>query len=271
MQLTSYARARTMAEALALFETADEPAYLAGGHTLIPVMKNHLAAPDRLIDLRAIPELGGIARRADSLRIGAAVSHAKIAASPPVRAAIPALAALAGSIGDVQVRNMGTIGGSLAHNDPAADYPAAVLALGARVATDRRTLAAEDFFEGLFGTALEDGEIIRHVELPVPAAAGYAKFRNPASRYALVAAFVARAPDGAARVAITGAGSDGVFRWAEAEAALGAAFAAPALDGLTPSDAQMLDDIHAAADERAALCASMTARAVMRPGRASIF
>ncbi|WP_236637939.1 FAD binding domain-containing protein [Mangrovicoccus ximenensis] len=215
----TYRRPATLAEAAALFAGADSPAFLSGGHTLLPTMKNRLAMPDLLIDLRAIPELAGIRHQGGRLEIGAASTHEAVAASPEVRAAIPALAALAGSIADPQVRRVGTIGGSVANNDPAADYPAALLGLGAEIVTDRRSVPADDFFEGLFTTALEDGEIVLRISVPVPEAAGYAKLCSQASRYAVAGVFASRTGRDV-RVAVTGAGSDGVFRWAEAEAAL---------------------------------------------------
>lgn len=265
----SYHRARTLDEARAAFEAADDAAFLAGGHSLLPTMKNRLAAPDHLVHLTAIPELRGIARAGDRLVIGAAETHADVAASPVAREAIPALAQMAGSIGDPQVRHHGTMGGSVANDDPAADYPAAVLALGATIETTEREIPAEDFFAGMFTTALNEGEIIIRIAFPIPDSAGYAKMRNPASRYALAASFVARGPDGV-RVAITGAGNDGVFRWSEAEAALAGQFDAAALQGLAIDPGEMMSDMHASAGFRAHLCAVCTAEAVSNPGRLTL-
>lgn len=267
---TTYHRARTLAQARDLFSELDQPAYLAGGHTLLPAMKSRLAAPSDLIDLRSIDDLRGIAQEADRLAIGAATCHADVAGSAMVAQTIPALARLAGSIGDVQVRHMGTIGGSLANNDPAADYPAAVLSLGATIVTDRRQIAAEDFFDGLYATVLEPGEIITRLVFPVPASAGYAKLRNPASRYALCASFVTRVTDGSVRVAITGAGASGVFRWTEAEVALGKDFSLDALATLEADASEMLGDMHGSEAYRASLVRVMTMRAVSAQGSAHI-
>ncbi|MHA7874325.1 FAD binding domain-containing protein [Roseivivax sp.] len=265
----SYHRARTLDEARAYFEGGEDAAYLSGGHSLLPTMKNRLAAPDRLVHLAAIPELRGIMRAGDRLSIGAAETHAAVAASPEVRGAIPALAALAGSIGDPQVRHRGTIGGSLANNDPAADYPAAALALDAVIETSERAISADNFFQGMFTTALDEGEIITRVTFTVPDSAGYAKMRNPASRYALAASFVARGPDGV-RLAITGAGNNGVFRWSEAEAALASRFERGALAGLALDPGDMMSDMHADARYRAHLCAVASAEAVGHQGKLTL-
>lgn len=266
MYATTYHRPKTIAEAVALYEGSEDASYLSGGHTLIPALKNRLAAPQHLIDVRAIPELSGIAVTADRVVIGAATRHAAVAACEDVKAAIPALCGLAGSIGDVQVRHMGTIGGSTANNDPAADYPAAVLSLDAIVHTDRREIPADEYFQGLYTTALEPGEILVRVEFKIPDIAGYAKFRNPASRYSMAAAFVSRHRDGHVRVAITGAGNEGVFRWTEAEELLTENFSAEALEGLTIDPSGMMGDMHAPADYRAHLVAVMTRRAVQNLG-----
>jgi carbon-monoxide dehydrogenase medium subunit len=267
---TTYHRPKTIAEAVALYEGSEDASYLSGGHTLIPALKNRLAAPQHLIDVRAIPELSGITVTADKVVIGAATRHAAVAGSQDVKAAIPALCGLAGSIGDVQVRHMGTIGGSTANNDPAADYPSAVLSLDAVVHTDRRVLAADDFFQGLYTTALEPGEILVRIEFRIPEIAGYAKFRNPASRYSMAAAFVSRHRDGKVRVAITGAGNGGVFRWSEAEERLAADLTPAALDGLALDPSLMMGDMHAPADYRAHLVAVMSRRAVENLGRTYI-
>lgn len=232
---------------------------LAGGHTLLPTMKQRLAAPAVLVSLTGIADLKGVRHDGNALVIGAATTHAEVA-----RAAAkdyPALARLAGGIGDPAVRNRGTIGGSLANNDPAADYPAAALGSGATIVTNRREIAADDFFQGLFSTALDAAEIITSVRFPIPERAAYAKFDQPASRFALTGAFVARSGSGV-RVAITGAGEDGVFRWAAAEKALSASYSAEALAGLTVSPGGLIDDLHGTPAYRANLVKVMTGRAV---------
>jgi carbon-monoxide dehydrogenase medium subunit len=233
-------------------------------------MKLRLSSPTDLIDLGAIGDLKALAGDAASVTVGAMVRHADVAAAPAVQKAIPALAQLAGMIGDRQVRHMGTIGGSTANNDPAADYPSAVLSLDAVVHTDRRVLAADDFFQGLYTTALEPGEILVRIEFRIPEIAGYAKFRNPASRYSMAAAFVSRHRDGKVRVAITGAGNGGVFRWSEAEERLAADLTPAALDGLALDPSLMMGDMHAPADYRAHLVAVMSRRAVENLGRTYI-
>jgi carbon-monoxide dehydrogenase medium subunit len=265
----TYHRPATLAEALALRADLEDAAWLSGGHTLLPAMKNRLAAPTHLIDLRAIPDLHGLTVENDHLRIGAATPHAVVAASDIVRKAIPALAGVAGSIADPQVRNQGTIGGSVANNDPSADYPTAVLGLGGAVVTNLRHITADAFFTGLFSTALEDGEVILRIDLPLPDIAGYAKLCSQASRYAMAGSFVSRRGE-KVRVAITGSGGDGVFRWTEAEAALAADFSVAALAGLAPDPASMASDMHGDADYRAALVAEMTRQAVAHPGAAFI-
>lgn len=262
MYQTTYHRPSSLAEAASLIGSSEDAKLLAGGHTLIPTMKQRLAAPAHLVDLGRVPELKGISVSGTTLTIGAGTTHASVASSAEVKGAIPGLAKLAGGIGDPHVRNAGTIGGSVANDDPAADYPAAVLALGATVVTNKRSIAADDFFLGLFTTALEEGEIIVRFEFPIPARAAYAKFDNPASRYAMAGAFVVKGKDGAVRVAITGAGSDGVFRWAAAEAALSASFSADAISGLSVDASGMLSDLHGDAAYRANLVKVMTKRAV---------
>ncbi|MGA2042281.1 MAG: FAD binding domain-containing protein [Roseiarcus sp.] len=234
---------------------------LAGGQTLLPTMKQRLASPASIVDIGRIAELAGVSREGDSIVIGATTRHADVAGSAAVRQAIPALAALADGIGDPAVRARGTIGGSLANNDPAADYPAAALALGATIVTNKRELAADAFFHGLFETALEDGEIIVKVRFPIPEKAAYEKFRNPASRYALVGVFVARTKAGA-RVAVTGAGSGGVFRVKALETALDANFSAAALNGATVPAQGLIADLHADAAYRAHLIVVLAKRAV---------
>jgi carbon-monoxide dehydrogenase medium subunit len=261
----AYHRPATLDEATALFAAHGDAAYLSGGHTLVPAMKSRLAAPEALIDLRGIPELHGMVRLEGALRIGAATVHAKVAASADVRGAIPALSDLAGSIGDPQVRNLGTIGGSLANNDPSADYPAALLGLGGTVATSQRRIVADEFFAGLFSTCLEPGEIVIAVELPIPLSCGYAKHCSQASRYAVAGVLVCRTPQ-CVRVAVTGAGNDGAFRWAAAEAALQGDFSAAALQGLTPDADLMIEDLNGGADWRAHLVAELARRAVAGQG-----
>jgi carbon-monoxide dehydrogenase medium subunit len=224
-------------------------------------MKQRLASPANLIDLGQVPELRGIERSGRSVTIGAMMRHAEVADSAEVREAIPGLAEMAELIGDPHVRNRGTIGGSIANNDPAADYPAACLALGATIVTNKRKIAADEFFTGLFETALEEGEIITKVSFPVVQRSAYAKFRNPASRYALVGVFAAKR-SGDVRVAVTGAGSSGVFRWTAAEEALKGRFAVKSLEGLSASPDGLNSDIHADANYRAHLIGVMTRRAV---------
>lgn len=264
MYETRYHRPQSLDEAAKLF--AGDARYISGGQTLLPAMKQRLAAPTDLIDVSSLAELREIAVAADTVTIGAAMTHAEVAASEAVRKAIPALSALAATIGDPAVRHMGTIGGSLAANDPAADYPAAVLALGATIHTSKRAIAAEDYFAGLFTTALEDGEIIVRVAFPVPAKAAYEKFRNPASRYAMAGVFVARMKDGAVRVAVTGAGNDGVFRATAIEDALAASWSPSAIDAINIDPAGMLSDIHGSAAYRANLVKVMAKRAVAAAG-----
>lgn len=266
-----YHRPRSLSEAREAFSQGGEAMFVAGGHTLLPAMKAGLTAADSLIDLRGLPELRGIAAAGDVLSIGAGMSHAEVASSHTVHDSIPVLAALAASIGDVQVRNRGTIGGSLANNDPAADYPAAVLGLRATVETDRRSIPADEYFAGLYETALEPGEIVTRLHFPLPALAGYGKFRNPASRYAMAAVFVAQLGDGSVRVAVTGAGDDGVFRWGAAEEALAGDFAPEAVAGLQLDSSTMIDDIHGSAAYRANLVRVMTRRALQNLGNASIY
>jgi aerobic carbon-monoxide dehydrogenase medium subunit len=238
-----------------------EGKFLAGGHTLIPTMKQRLAQPGHIVDLDKVPELKGISDNGSVLTIKAMSRHAEVEASDVVRKAIPGLSALAGLIGDPQVRHRGTIGGVIANNDPVADYPAAVLALGATIVTDRRRIAAADYFQGLFTTALEDGELITAVEFPHADKFAYAKFRNPASRYALVGVAVAKR-GGEVRVAVTGSGSDGVFRWTAAEQRLASNFSASALDGLTVDAGALTGDIHGSPEYRAHLVGVMAKRAV---------
>lgn len=271
MYATTYHRPGSLAEAARLFRESGDAAYLSGGHTLLPAMKLRLAAPAALIDLRHVAELKGISVSGDSVSIGAGTTHAEVGASADVKRAIPALAGLAASIGDAQVRHLGTIGGSVANNDPAADYPSAVLALAGTVHTDGREIAADDFFTGLYETALDEGEIVTRVTFRIPAAAGYAKFRNPASRYPMAGVFIARHGDGSVRVAVTGAGNSGVFRATEMEQALASNFAAEALSDVRIDPSRMMSDIHGSAEYRANLVAVMARRALQNLGQAVSF
>lgn len=262
MYAFNYHRASGIRQAGNMLAKLEDAKLLAGGQTLLPTMKQRLAAPSDVIDIRRLPELKGIAASGDALTIGAATTHAEVNASAEVARAIPALAYLAGLIGDPAVRHMGTIGGSLANNDPAADYPAAVLALDATIRTNARTIAAPDFFQGLFTTALGPGELIVSVSFPIPSKAGYAKFDNPASRYAMAGVFVARLGDGAVRAGVTGAHGDGVFRAHGIERALAASWSPEAVAGVTVSPEGMLSDIHGSAAYRANLVTVMAKRAV---------
>ncbi len=258
---TTYHRAASVADAASTAKDADDAAYLGGGQTLLPTMKNRLASPSDLVDLSGIAEMKGITADASTVTIGAATTHAEVAGSADVKAAIPALAALAGSIGDPAVRAKGTLGGSVANNDPAADYPAACLGLGATIVTNTREVAADDFFDGLFETVLEEGEIITAIRFPVPARAAYAKFPNPASRYAMAGVMVAQT-DGGVRVAVTGAGNDGVFRHAAMESALSGSWSGDALAGVVTDVDDMLSDMHGSSEYRAHLVGVMAKRAV---------
>ena len=258
MHHTTYVRAGSTDDAVA--RMADGGQLLAGGMTLIPTMKQRLASPETLVDLAGCG-LAGIEDEGDSIRIGAMTRHADVAESDLVQTAVPALAALAGGIGDRQVRNRGTIGGSVANNDPSACYPAAVLGLGGTVHTNKRDITADDFFTGMFETALDEDEMITAVSFPKTGKAAYVKFPNPASRYAMVGVFVASGADGT-RLAVTGAGSDGVFRHADMEAALDASFSADSLDGIAVDADEMISDIHASGDYRAHLVREIAKRAV---------
>lgn len=247
-------------EAVAALQGADEGKLLAGGMSLLPVMKLDLAAPTDVVDLAGVPGLREITADESSVTIGALCTHAEVAGSDPVQAAIPALSYLVGEIGDPQVRNRGTLGGSVAHNDPAADYPAACIALGAMVITNRREIHADDFFQAMFTTALSEDEIVTAVRFPIPERAAYAKFPNPASKYAVVGVMVAQGPGGV-RVAVTGAG-DGVFRVPEMEGALSASFDAGSLEGISVSADGLVSDTAATAEYRAHLIGVMARRAV---------
>jgi aerobic carbon-monoxide dehydrogenase medium subunit len=260
MYAFAYHRPTTLAEAGRMLGSASEGRLLAGGQTLLPTLKQRLTQASDVIDLGGVGELRGISVTANGVNVGAMARHAEVAGSADVQRTIPALARLAAQIGDPQVRNMGTIGGSLANNDPAADYPAAVLGLNATIHTSKRKIAADDYFKGMFETALEPGEIIVRVEFPKPRRAAYAKFPNPASRYALVGVFVAETANGV-RVAVTGA-APCVFRAREIEAALGRRFDAGALAGIRASDSGLNSDLHASAEYRAHLIGVMAKRAV---------
>ena len=256
-----YHRPGSVRQAANLLVKNEDAKLIAGGHTLVPVMKQRLASPPHLVDLSHIEGLNGIEMKGRSLVIGATATHYEVATSAIVGEAIPALAELAGLIGDPAVRHKGTIGGSLANNDPTADYPAAVLALGATIVTNKRKLKPEEYFQGLFTTALEPDEIITRVMFPLPKKAAYQKFRNQASRYALVGVFVARRPSDV-RVAVTGAGGDGVFRVPEFEEALKKRFSPKSLEGLTVSADGLNSDIHGSAEYRAHLIGVLARRAV---------
>ena len=260
----NYHRPSSLADARAILDGNDEAKLVAGGMTLLPTMKLRLARPSDLVDLAGIADLQGIRVDAANVEIGATVKHADVAGSADIRKAIPALAELAGMIGDPQVRNRGTIGGSIANSDPAADYPAAVLGLGASVRTDRREIAADDYFLGMFETALEPGEIVVSVRFPRARRAAYAKFPNPASRYAIVGVFVAETAGGI-RVAVTGAGGC-AFRVSEMESALARDFSGASLEGIKVDPAELNGDLHASPEYRAHLVGVMARRAVSAAG-----
>ncbi|MAY62896.1 MAG: carbon monoxide dehydrogenase [Rhizobiales bacterium] len=264
MYATTYHRPASVDEAVKL--ASEEAKYLSGGQTLLPTMKQRLAAPSDLIDLRHIDALKGISVDGKHVRIGAACTHNEIANSDAISAVCPGFTYLAGHIGDPAVRHMGTIGGSIANNDPAADYPAALLALGATITTNSRTLSAEEFFTGMFETALEEGEMVTAVEFDAPEKSGYAKFRNPASRYAMTGVFVCKGADGSVGVGVAGAGADGAFRSPEMESALASNFAASALEGISIDPSGLMTDMHASAEYRANLIKVMGKRAVEQAG-----
>jgi len=265
MYSTTYHKPASIEDAVAALNGGEDTKILAGGQTLIATMKQHLAAPSDLVDIRGIAGLSGISVAGDSLTIGATTTHAEVATSADVAGFCPALASLAAGIGDPAVRHQGTIGGSVANNDPAADYAAAVLATGATIVTNAREIPAEDFFEGMFATALDDNEIITAIRFPRPAKAAYAKFPNPASRYAMAGVFVADT-GGGTRVAVTGAGEDGVFRHAGLESALSGGWNPDALDGVEISADGLLSDMHGNAEYRANLIRVMAKRAVAAAG-----
>ena len=261
MHPTRYHRAATVAEAARLFAEQEDASYLSGGHTLLPTMKLRLAGPPQLVDLSLVEGLSGIELKGRSLNIGAMTRHVEVNTSPVVQEAIPALAKLAGMIGDPAVRHMGTIGGSIANNDPNADYPAACLGLGATIITNKRRLKADDFFTGMFSTALEPAEIITKVSFPIPKKAAYQKFKNQASRFALVGVFASKRGSDI-RIAVTGAGANGVFRVPSFEEALKKRFSPKSLEGMSiPADG-MNSDIHGSAEYRAHLVGVLARRAV---------
>jgi carbon-monoxide dehydrogenase medium subunit len=261
MHAFEYHRPSSTKDALALGASKEEARYLAGGQSLVQAMKLRLSSPSDLIDLGTIKELVGIKASGSAVEIGAMTRHADVAGSKDVQKAIPALAMLAGIIGDRQVRHMGTIGGSLANSDPAADYPAAVLGLGATITTNKRKIEADKYFKGLFETALEPGELLTSVSFPVPKRAAYMKFKNPASRFALVGVFVADFGGGKVRVAVTGAGPC-AFRQAEMEKALATKFAPDAVASIKVKQDGLNNDLHASPEYRAHLITVMCKRAV---------
>ena len=261
----TYHRPKTLDEAVSALAGADDGKLMSGGQTILPTIKQRLASPSDLIDIGGLAELSGITEEGGAIVIGAATKHAAVAGHATVQAKIPALAHLAEGIGDPQVRNCGTLGGSIANNDPAADYPAGLLGLGATVRTNKREIAADDFFTGLFETALEDDEIVTAVAFPVPETAGYAKFPNPASRYAIVGVMASKGPAGV-RVAVTGAGEGGVFRVPAMEQALAANFSASALEGASVPADGLNADLHASAEYRAHLVGVMAKRALEAAG-----
>ncbi len=257
----TFHRPETLRQAVNLLTKNEEAKLLAGGHTLLPTMKLRLAGPPQLIDLSRIEGLAGIELKGRSIEIGAMTRHVDVHTSPVVQEAAPVLAKLAGLIGDPAVRHMGTIGGSIANNDPTADYPAAALGLGATIITNKRRIKADDFFTGMFSTALEPAEIITKVSFPLPKKAAYQKFRNQASRYALVGVFVSKRGS-EIRVAVTGAGGNGVFRVTAFEEALKKRFSPKSLDGMTVPATGLNSDIHCSAEYRAHLIAVLARRAV---------
>jgi carbon-monoxide dehydrogenase medium subunit len=260
----AYHKPTSVADAVKILSADPDARPISGGQTLLPALKHRLNKPSSVVDLSGIAELKGIKRNGDTLLIGALAKHVEVANSAEVKAAIPALAMMAGTIGDTQVRNRGTIGGSVSNNDPAADYPSAVLGLGATVVTDKRRIAADDFFQGMFTTALEPGELLVAIEFPIPEKAGYAKMRNPASRYVMAGVFVAKTKSGV-RVAVNGAGP-GVFRQAEMEKALSSNWSEASVAGIKQSADGLNGDIHGSAEYRAHLVTVMAKRAVAAAG-----
>ena len=258
MYAFDFVKPSTLDEALSAL-AEDEAQAISGGQTLIPTLKQRLAMPSKLVSPTGIAELKGVKTEGNTLAIGGATTHAVVAKE--AAEAYPALASLAGRIGDPSVRALGTIGGSLANNDPSACYPAAALASGATIVTNTREIPADDYFQGLFTTALDEGEIVTGVKFPIPEKAHYQKFIQPASRFPLTAVFVAKYSSGV-RVAVTGASEDGVFRWSEGEEALGTNFSPDAVSGLSVDPDGMMADMHGTAEYRAHLVKVLTARAV---------
>ncbi len=265
MYETNYQRASSTDDAVAKMAASDDGKFMSGGQTLIPTMKQRLAAPTDLIDIRNIDAMKGITIDGNQVTIGAATTHAEVAGSAELRGVCASICDLASHIGDAHVRHMGTIGGSIANNDPAADYPAAMMALDAQIMTTKRTLAASEFFTGMFETALEDDEIVTAVSFSAPDKGAYSKFPNPASRYAMAGVFVAKSGDDV-RVAVTGAGSDGVFRHSGMEDALSSDWSGDAAAGCSVDEGDMLSDIHGDAAYRANLVKVMAKRAVEAAG-----
>ncbi|MDP3414926.1 xanthine dehydrogenase family protein subunit M [Falsiroseomonas sp.] len=261
----AYHKPASVADAVKILAADPDARPISGGMTLLPALKLRLNKPTSVVDLSGIAELHGVKREGDKLVIGALTRHVEVATSAEVKAAIPTLAAMAGTIGDTQVRNRGTMGGSVANNDPSADYPAALLALGATIQTDKRKLAAEDFFTGMFTTALEVGELVTAIHIPIPTKAGYAKMRNPASRYSMAGVFVAQTAAGV-RVAVNGAGNNGVFREKAMEAALTANWSPDAVADVKVDPGLLNGDIHGSAEYRAHLVTVMAKRAVIDAG-----
>jgi carbon-monoxide dehydrogenase medium subunit len=262
MHQFNYLKANSLVEAAALAKAHPDAKLMSGGMTLLPTLKQGLAQPSHLIDVAALRELSGIESKAGTLTVGAGTRHYEVASSTIVRQALPALADLAKLIGDPAVRNRGTLGGSVANNDPAADYPAAVLGLNAKIVTNKREIAADDFFHGMFATALEEGEIIVRIVFPLPKRAAYEKFPHPASGYAMAGVFIAESAAGV-RVAVTGAGP-GVFRWSDAEAALAKGLKTGALDALQVDATDLNEDFHATREYRANLVQVMGRRALKK-------
>ena len=265
MYETTYHKASSTDDAVKKMGSADDGKFVAGGQTLIPTMKQRLAAPTDLIDLSNIDAMKGITVSGKEVTIGAATTHAEVANSSELASVCPGISGLAAHIGDPHVRNMGTIGGSIANNDPAADYPAAMVALNANIMTTKRTLSADDFFTGLFETALEEDEIITAISFTAPEKCAYSKFPNPASRYAMAGVFVTKSGDGV-RVGVTGAGSDGVFRHSGMEEALASDWSGDAAAGCDVDEGDMLSDLHGDAAYRANLVKVMAKRAVEAAG-----
>ncbi|MEM7568373.1 MAG: xanthine dehydrogenase family protein subunit M [Pseudomonadota bacterium] len=255
-----FSKAESAEQAAGVLKDDEDAKVLAGGMTFIPTLKARLAMPSQIVDLNSVPELAGVTVSDNAVKIGAMTRHAHVAANAEVKAAIPALAYLAGNIGDPMVRNRGTMGGSVANSDPAACYPSAVLGLGATVHTTQRDIAGDDFFAGMFETALEEGELITAITFPRPEMAAYIKFPNPASRYAMVGVFASKGPQGI-RVGVTGA-APSAFRFTAAEDALASNFSPDALAGVTIDSGELNSDMHASAEYRASLVVTMTKRAI---------